>query len=144
MIHRKVLGLFLCFTLASCVSVTIGSDKDSLEVRGLVNAYATLDGLEDRSGPLFEFGLFTSEGGRDELFNLEIGPLASVGVGLVGARVRVLPLEIGIGSVFYNPSPRQRMPLADAEAKDEHAEEPEVEEVEEVPEEGKAMEGQIN
>ena len=103
---NRILPLLLCLVFTSCVGITIGSEEDHLRNRGLLNVHASFDGMSNWSGPFFQLGLFTSEGGRDELLSFQVGPLVSAGVGLVGARAQVLPLEIGVGSMFYNPRPR--------------------------------------
>lgn len=128
MIHRYAPAFLLCFLLSSCVAIEIGSDRDTLEARGVFRLYASVDGFHQWSGRLLDFGLFTSRGNRDEIVSLEVGPIASVGVGLVGARARVLPFEIGVGSLFYDPSPGPR-PRPEKEAESEQ----EVEAIEEEP-----------
>ena len=97
-------ALLGCFLLSSCVSLRLGADDRFLEMKGLLNVHGSIDGLNSWDGEtLLDFGLFTNTQGRAEIVSLELGPLAGVGVGIVGARARVLPLEIGVGTLFYNP-----------------------------------------
>jgi len=106
---RSLLTLCLALCLSSCVSLRIGPDEDFLRMRGLVRVNGTLNGLDDWDGHTWlDFGLFTNTDGRAEITSLELGPLAAVGVGLIGARVRLLGLEIGIGTLFYDPARRPR------------------------------------
>lgn len=120
---KGLIALLLCFAMSSCVSLRIGPDSDFLEMKGLANVYGTFDGLDSWDGHTwFDFGLFTNTDGRSELASLELGPLAAVGVGLLGARVRVLGLEIGLGTLFYNPRRRSKQePVAEPVQLDEEA-----------------------
>ena len=36
---------------------------------------------------------------------MDVWPLFGVGVGIVGARASILGLEVGVGSLFYDPQP---------------------------------------
>jgi hypothetical protein len=102
---RRLLPLLLL--LPACVSVRVGPDDEFFRVRGLAHAHASVNGLDDYDGSLLDIGILTNTRGRGELVSVEVGPLAGVGVGLFGARARVLPLELGAGVGFYDPRPRQ-------------------------------------
>ena len=90
-----------------CTSLSIGTDPDQdagLEFRGLLNGHANVNGLSAYDGTLLQAGILGGAGG-DDLATLEIWPIGGVGVGLAGARVRVLPFELGLGTLFYDPEP---------------------------------------
>ncbi len=99
----------LAFSLPSCIGVSVGTDDEEFfRVRGLGTAYAALPGIDDYDGKIVKVGLLTRSPGGGQLAGVEIWPLLKVGVGFVGAQVRVLPLELGAGVLFYSPSPVRR------------------------------------
>jgi hypothetical protein len=116
------LGALLACT-SSCVHVNVGTESEFFDVDSPVSAYGTVDALEDWDGDVLDMGVFSDHRGRNEIFHLELGPLFGFGVGFVGARVRVLPLEFGAGSLFYDARPRRTVVV-------ERAPEKEVEETE--------------
>ena len=92
-----------------CVSVSVGTDDDEfLRMRGLGTAYAAVPGIDDYDGKIIRIGLLSGAPDSGQLAGIDVWPLCSVGVGLVGARVRVLPFEIGAGVLFYTPQPIRR------------------------------------
>jgi hypothetical protein len=93
--------------LTGCISLKIGTDTQppSLRMSGLVNGYASAAALHPYNGTILNFGLFSKAERRGEFLSLDVWPLAGVGVGVVGARVRVLPLELGLGVLWYDPKP---------------------------------------
>lgn len=103
----------LLLLATGCAQLSIGTDPSQdagLEFRGLVNGHANVSGLESYDGELLRAGLLGGADG-DDWATLEIWPLGGVGVGLAGARVRVLPFELGLGTLFYDPEPF-RAPIA--------------------------------
>ncbi len=94
--------------LAGCVSLEVGTEKSPsrLEMKGLASGYGSLDGLRPYDGKILRFGLL-SESERDgEIASIDVWPLAGVGVGVLGARVRLLLLDLGVGTLWYQPEPR--------------------------------------
>ncbi len=93
--------------LPGCLSLSVRTEAHdpALAVSGIVDGYVTPAALHPYDGHLIDAGLFEGDNlRRGEVAALDIWPLGGVGVGLVGARVRVLPLEIGLGTLFYEPS----------------------------------------
>ena len=88
-----------------CLSVTIGTEDNPkrFQMEGLATAYVAASQLHGYNGKILEFGLFKDTKRDGEIVSLDIWPLAGIGLGIVGARVRVLPIEIGAGALFYKP-----------------------------------------
>ncbi len=85
---------------------TIGTGPGPAHVRvdGIVDGYVDLDALERYDGQLIHAGIFGSAQRDGELLSLDIWPLFGIGVGVAGARVRLLPIEVALGTLFYSPS----------------------------------------
>ncbi|MHC4513394.1 MAG: hypothetical protein ACYTGW_03340 [Planctomycetota bacterium] len=96
--------LALLLLTPSCIFRVSAEDDPSLKMSGFGTAYAGYSGFDEWDGSLIQLGLLGGSGRAGEFFSLDIWPLGGVGVGLAGARVRVLPLEIGAGVLFYHPS----------------------------------------
>ncbi|MEZ5966668.1 MAG: hypothetical protein R3F56_22715 [Planctomycetota bacterium] len=102
------LPLALAFT-PSCIGMSVGTDSDEFfRMRGFGTAYAAMPGIDDYDGKIIRVGLLSRSPAGAQLAGIEVWPLFSVGVGLVGARVRVLPFEIGAGLLFYHPKAVRR------------------------------------
>ena len=101
------LALALAFASASCVHVSAGPEEEFFNVDSIVDVYGNVNGFDDWDGDFFDLGLFTGGKGHNEIFHIEIGPLFAFGVGFVGTRVRILPLQFGVGSLFYNARPKK-------------------------------------
>ncbi len=115
--------------LPGCLSLSLETESHdpALAVSGLVDGYATVDALDPYDGQLVHAGIFSSAARRGEVASLDVWPLFGVGVGVAGGRVRVLPLEVALGTLFYEPSRPQRAG-DDGDVDEEQAEEIEVEE----------------
>jgi hypothetical protein len=101
--------LLLCFA-PGCIGVSVGTDDEKfIEYRGLGTAYAAMPGFDDYDGKIIRLGLFRRSSAGFELVSAEVWPLAKVGVGVAGARVRVLPFEVGAGILAYHPEPKRRV-----------------------------------
>ena len=100
-------SLSLVILLTGCVSLTVGAKKSPLrlEADGLGTAYASVKGIHPYNGDILKFGLLDEADGSDDIVSLKLWPLFDVGVGMVGARLQVLPLAVGAGTLFYDPSP---------------------------------------
>lgn len=104
-----LLPLFLTLLTPSCIGVSVGTDDDEFfRMRGLGTAYAALPGIDDYDGKIIRLGLLSRSPAGAQLAGIDIWPLLSVGIGFVGARVRVLPFEIGAGILFYEPKAVRR------------------------------------
>jgi len=93
--------------LGGCISLKIGTETrpSCLKMEGLADGYVSLSALHGYNGTILDFGLLNESLRRGEILSLDVWPLAGVGVGVVGARVRVLPMEAGLGVLWYNPKP---------------------------------------
>jgi hypothetical protein len=104
-----LLPLSLSLFTASCIGVSVGTDDDEFfRMRGLGTAYAAVPGIDDYDGKIIRLGLLSRSPPGAQLAGIDIWPLLSVGIGFVGARVRVLPFEIGAGVLFYEPKAVRR------------------------------------
>jgi len=94
--------------MTGCISIQVGTERNSsgLQIKGLANGYVTLGGIDSYSGKILKFGLFSGSEGSGEVASLDLWPMFGVGVGVVGARVQVLPLQVGLGTLFYEPKPK--------------------------------------
>lgn len=92
--------------LASCLSIQLGTeDRPSrLEMDGLASGYATIEAFPKYDGNILKAGIFQESARDGEWASIDIWPLGGVGVGLIGARVRVLFFEIGLGVLAYTPT----------------------------------------
>ncbi len=129
-----LLGLLLL--TPSCISFRLSAEDDpQIRASGLGTAYVGYTGFDEWDGNIIKLGLFGGDGRAGEFFSLDIWPLGGVGLGVAGARVRVLPFEVGAGALLYHP----RMPkkdhgeydLEDVDVDEEEHEDEEDEEVEE-------------
>lgn len=94
---------------AGCVGFSVGTDDDEFfRWRGLGTAYAAVPGIDDYDGKIIRVGLLSRAPAGGQLAGIDVWPLCSIGVGLVGARVRVLPFEVGAGVLLYEPRPIRR------------------------------------
>jgi hypothetical protein len=88
-----------------CISIKVGTEAEhsKIQILGLVGGYATVNALHHYEGNILEFGLFTSSKRPGELVSLDVWPVGGVGFGFIGGRVRFLPLEVALGTLFYCP-----------------------------------------
>lgn len=101
-----LLLLLVLLSTPGCISIRVGTDPDSDAIRmdGIGSAYATASALSEFDGTIFEAGIFGAAR-RGEIATLDLWPLFGVGVGLAGVRIRILPFEFAIGTLFYHPKP---------------------------------------
>jgi len=118
--RSSILIVLASLLAASCVHIRLGSDEEFFEVDSLVNVHASLNGLDGYDGTILDIGLFTSRNGRSEIFSAQVGPFLGAGIGIVGARVQILPFEFGVGSLFYDPRSRRQRVDDDDEEHEEH------------------------
>ncbi len=129
LLRRLLPAVALAVLLPACTSIRIGTDDPEgrgIRVDGLVDGYANFDGLERYDGEILYAGIFGSAQG-DDLATLDIWPLGGVGVGLAGARVRFLPLELGLGTLGYDPHPFRTPPVEIVEIDDITEDDPDLE-----------------
>ena len=134
-------GLLLLTFTPGCINFRVSADDDPVvKISGLGTAYAGYSGIDEWDGNILNLGLFSGTARKGEFFSLDIWPLGGFGVGIAGARVRVLPFEMGAGVLFYQPKlpgkkhddPVENLPEIDDERRREPrtAVEEEIEEVE--------------
>lgn len=118
-----LLAAFCCVWLSSCVSVKVGarSEPSRLQFEGLGTAYAAISGIRPYDGTIIRINVVSEENGDGELAAIEIWPLCEMGIGLVGARLHILPVEIGAGILFYDPAPEDYLEFDDEEDGGDHA-----------------------
>lgn len=96
--------LSLVFLLPGCISFKLSAEDDpSLKASGLGSAYVGYTGFDEWDGTILRLGLLWGDGRAGEIFSFDVWPLGGIGIGLAGARVRVLPIELGAGALFYKP-----------------------------------------
>ena len=78
---------------------------DRFEIDGPGVIYATASAWPRWNGNVVELGLFDEAERNDEFLSFDLWPLVGVGVGFVGARVRVLMFEVGAATLCYDPLP---------------------------------------
>ena len=118
-IVAPLLGLLVI--LNGC-SVTVAHNGDvesgTVKMDGIVNGYASIHGLSEWDGNVVDIGVLKFK--RGEIVHVEIWPLVGVGVGVAGVRLRVLPFEVGIGSLSYHPKPPKAAGKKSDEDDDDH------------------------
>ena len=98
------LGLLLSGT-TGCLSVQAGSEQRGADVDGIVSGYVSADALRPYDGTILDFGLLKNTEQKGEILSFDLWPIGGFGIGLAGARVRLLPFEVGLGALFYHPDP---------------------------------------
>jgi hypothetical protein len=95
--------------LSGCLSISVGTKEDSssLEMKGLANGYASLNGIRPYDGTFLELGVLkrSRRSHEFEVAYVDLWPFLGVGVGLAGARMQLLFLDIGVGVLAYDPQP---------------------------------------
>lgn len=123
-----VAGLLLIPILSGgCLSISIGpkSQPSELEISGLADGYATVGAFPEYDGTIFKAGIFSGSNRDGEWASVDLWPLGGVGVGFVGARVRVLFLEVAGGVLgFPDERPKPKEKKKDAKKKGETTMEP--------------------
>lgn len=104
---RTALLALACAPLGGCFSAEIGTRPSSafLDQDRRFGAYADLDGMSSYDGRIVSVGIFGSHR-PGEWLNLGVWPLFDFGVGPIGLRGQVLPLEFGAGALWYTPEPQ--------------------------------------
>jgi hypothetical protein len=93
--------------LCGCVSVQMGTrpEKSTVDVSGLADGYMQVTPIPKYDGNILTMNLL--KGGGDDMVSFDLWPLCGVGVGFVGARVNLLWLDAGLGTLGYHPRPRK-------------------------------------
>jgi len=99
---------FLCVlpVLSGCISLRFGDssrDENSFfEMNGLAHAYGEVVNWDDYDGPNFGIDVLSNLG-DGEVAAVDLGPIFGVGVGLAGFRLRIWPIDFGVGVLAYDP-----------------------------------------
>ena len=100
-IKTTLLSLVLVSMLSGCMNFNF-----EFKLEKLGTAYGTVCGIRPYDRTFFKANVFDFSNCDGELVSFEVWPVVGVGAGLVGARVQLLPIEFGLGTLFYAPKPR--------------------------------------
>lgn len=104
----KIAAGVLCIGSTGCTNVSVSSESSvHAECDGLLKGYATCNGIRPFDGKILEAGCLSSNDRWGDVVSLDIWPIGGVGVGLIGAQVKILPFEAGIGLLGYDPQPEK-------------------------------------
>lgn len=94
--------LALALPLSAC-TIRLGQTEEpsGLELDGLADGYAVVTPISKYDGKILDFGIFSSRNREGEWVSLDIWPLGGVGIGFVGARIRILFFEIAGGVLGF-------------------------------------------
>ncbi len=102
----KLSLLSLVPLLSACFSLRMGDntkDEDKFfEVDGLASAYGNIVSFDEYDGPNYGIDILSNLG-DGEVAAVDLGPIFGVGVGLAGFRLRIWPIDFGIGVLAYDP-----------------------------------------
>jgi hypothetical protein len=97
---------------AQAAALEVEPGTAGLELPGLASAYVSMNGMGDGDRGIFSAVLFRNLGRGGEIVSVDFWPIVGFGIGFVGARVHVLPVEVGLGVLFYPhepAAPRERV-----------------------------------
>jgi hypothetical protein len=105
-----VVALLGLLVTVGCVSLEVGTESTRPPtISTLASAYVGLEGITPYDGTILRIGLWHMDARPGEIFSLDIWPLVGFGVGLVGVRAHVLPVDAGVGVIWYQPVPCVQM-----------------------------------
>lgn len=96
-----------CQLMGCTTKLSVSGDKKPLQIKsaGIVNSYAACNGFRPYDGTIIEAGIFNSSDRWGNLASLDVWPLGGIGLSAVGARVKILPFEVGVGILGCDPRP---------------------------------------
>lgn len=102
-----VIPIVACVLLSGCASFTVGTDKNPPRIKseGVANGYLCYNGFRKYDGKIIEASVLSDNDRWGDIFSLEIWPVGGMGISLVGTRVKILPFELGLGVLGYEPKP---------------------------------------
>lgn len=114
-----LIGVF-CICMTGCATFNMGVDKNPPQIKadGILNGYMAYNGFRPYDGNIFDAHILSDNGQPGEMVSINLWPVGGVGVGLVGARVKVLPFEIGLGVLGEYPEPENYEKVGEPEEKD--------------------------
>jgi hypothetical protein len=101
-----VIGV-VCASLTGCASLTVGTDRNppQLKSKGILNGYMACNGFRPYDGKILEAGILSDNDRWGDMVSLDIWPIGGFGVSFIGAKMKLLPFDIGLGVLGYNPKP---------------------------------------
>lgn len=106
--RTRIAALPLLMLVAACTSARVSTTPSGefLDRDGPIDGFASFDGIRPYDGNIVTLGIFGSER-PGEWLSLGIWPLFDIGIGPIGARAQILPLEFGGGVGWYTPVSRR-------------------------------------
>ncbi|MCE5229110.1 hypothetical protein LLG95_05890 [bacterium] len=100
-----LITLLLMTFLAGCASVEVGTGTQRHRSSNWcdINLALTFPAFDNYDGHIFRASLLDCDEG--ELASVDVWPIASCGIGFVGARAKLFPVEVGFGFLGYDPKP---------------------------------------
>ena len=104
---NQILVTVICLGLTGCASLTVGTRDSPPQVRsqGLLNSYLAFNGFRPYDRTFIDAGILSDNDRWGSIASLDIWPIGGMGVSFVGARMKLLPFEIGVGVLGYEPEP---------------------------------------
>ncbi len=110
---RKITVLIIAMiALTGCSSLEIGpKNLHTQDTRILdrewknVTANLTFALWEEHDGNFVKAGSFGRAKNPGEIVSLDVWPVAGAAIGVLGARIRIMPFEVGFGFLGYDPKP---------------------------------------
>lgn len=101
--------VLLCTT--GCIRLTAGVYPESYkpQFRGWVRGYASHKEMRNYDGTILELSTFCDAERPGEIVSVDLWPLAGIGVGPLGMRLRLLPFGMGFGTIAYDPRPQPEL-----------------------------------
>ena len=103
----QILVTVICLGLTGCASLTVGTADNPPQVRsqGLLNSYLACNGFRPYDRTFIDAGILSDNDRWGSIVSVDVWPIGALGVSFAGARMKVLPFEIGVGVLGYEPEP---------------------------------------
>jgi hypothetical protein len=99
------MSILSCLLMNGCLSVGTDSNPPQIKTSGIIDSYIAISGFKKYEN-LISVDVFSGDNQRwGSILSVEVWPLLGVGCSFVGAKVKVFPFEIGIGTLGYHPRP---------------------------------------
>jgi len=103
-INCMVIGV-LCISVTGCAGLTVGKNPPRLESKPLLKGYMVYNGFRPYDGKILETGVLSKNDRWGDIVSLDLWPIGGVGVSFIGAKIKLLPFEIGFGVFGHDPEP---------------------------------------
>lgn len=111
-------GLVLVLTVLSTGCTTLGMGPKHFQRKfnfeAAIGGYASVREVRSYDGEILQIDLMSNRQQPGEIVNVDIWPLAGVGVGVLGVRAHLVIFGAGLGSLFYVPESVGGRPEKDA------------------------------